>query len=179
MRNSWQARPRQGRLFQNRECFQRRSEVSCQLLNHDLRRLFMINHNTKSASTNTRGAHDVWFIDLSASNHMTSHGERFQRLQTPRGPTSRRRVTEDVQLQLIEANEKSWKMVSRVANTLLDTLDIHDVLSRRRNSGMYEEGLSHPLHPSRRAHLHNVGRKRNGGARSRRGFVWEFCDQSR
>ena len=40
-------------------------------------RLFVMQHMVNSMTNNAADCKNVWFVDLSASNYMISHGERF------------------------------------------------------------------------------------------------------
>ena len=44
--------------------------------------LFVMQHMLNTMSTNvSKFVENVWYVDLGASNHMTSHGEWFKKLQ--------------------------------------------------------------------------------------------------
>ena len=74
-------------------------------------------------------------INVSASNRITSHGQRFHELRTPRGPSTRRRVR-NARFVKSDASKhttnKSWNMVSRVANAQTGTLEISRSRATRR-----------------------------------------------
>ena len=41
-------------------------------------RMFVMQHVMNTTTTENHAKDDVWYVDLGASNHMTSHGEWFR-----------------------------------------------------------------------------------------------------
>ena len=48
--------------------------------------MFVMRHRANSMITSVSQPDDVWFVDSGASNHMTSHQERFMNLREPERP---------------------------------------------------------------------------------------------
>ena len=53
----------------------------------DNERLFVVQHVMKSVAKNTtKGGDALWYVDSSASNHITNHGEWFKEMKKPERP---------------------------------------------------------------------------------------------
>ena len=71
----------------------------------------MMQHMVNSMTGDVAACNDVWYVDSSASNHMTSHGEWFSDVRNLKKPS------------YVETCDDSMHLITKVGKVPLDMQD--------------------------------------------------------
>ena len=121
---------------------QQNNYVSSSKANEDNERLFVVQYVVNAVFENA--AHcgdDIWYVDLGASNHMTSHGEWFKDMRNPEKP-GYVETGDDTTHPIAHVGDVPLSMQDGKAKYLTDVLHVPKITKNLVSVGqMVEQGL--------------------------------------